>query len=47
MTLPLQCRDIGEQLSKKVASDKRDNRQYLATKGFVKPLILISAADKV
>ena len=29
MTLPLQCKDIGEQLSSQVASEKRDNRQCL------------------
>ena len=29
VTLPLQCKDIGEQLSNQVASEKRDNRQCL------------------
>ena len=29
VTLPLQCKDIGEQLSNQVASEKRDNQQCL------------------
>ena len=29
MTLPLQCKDIGEQLSNQVTSEKQDNRQCL------------------